>query len=329
MSTHDSALTTDPGAPRTMWAVTFHEIGEPADVLVEEEVAVPEPGPGQVRVRVLTVDVNPADWELCRGYLPGELPRGIGLDVAGIVDAVGEGVAGTRPGDLVFGTTDFVARPTAGVATHAVLDLWFPVPDGLDLDRAAALVMPLRTAAWTLDAMGVGEGTRLLVHGGGSTIGHAAVQIARRRGADVVATAGSTHAAALEGFGARVTSYGDGMAERVRALATGPFDAVLDASPTNPESLPQLVEIAGDPALVTTVSNHAQATELGAHSNLVPTGRPLTPLAELVPEYAALAAAGEFSLPVAATYPMDRWRDAMDLSVSGRARGKVVLRAQR
>ncbi len=310
-------------ATDTMRAVRFHGYGEPLDVLREEQVAVPAPPAGRIRVRVLAVGLNPADWALCRGFMAGDLPRGIGLDVAGTVDAIGQDVADVRVGDLVFGPPDFVGQPSAGVAGSAVLAHWFRVPDGLGVVEASVLTMPVQTAAWTLDAMGVGAGSTVVVHGAGGTVGFAAVQIARERGARVIATAGRTHASDLEAFGATVTSYGEGMVERVRAIASGPVD-VLDAAPPDPGSLPALVEIAGDPARVVTISNHEQARSVGARSNLDVITDP-TPLEVLVPPYAALAAEGGFRIPIARTFGFSAWRDAVALSLTGHARGKVVL----
>ena len=90
-----TGITGDAQAMRTL---CFHEYGEPADVLRLEEVAVPSPGAGQIRVRVHACGLNPADWALCRGLFPGNLPRGIGLDVSGTVEAIGEGVTVVRIG---------------------------------------------------------------------------------------------------------------------------------------------------------------------------------------------------------------------------------------
>src|ERR1700748_3824467 len=99
-------------------AIRFHETGEPLDVLREEQAQVPDPGAGTIRVRVAATGLNPADWELCRGFMPGALPRGIGYDVAGVVDAVGEGVdpGSVQINDVVFGTADFRGQPSAGAA---------------------------------------------------------------------------------------------------------------------------------------------------------------------------------------------------------------------
>jgi NADPH:quinone reductase-like Zn-dependent oxidoreductase len=112
--------------------------------------------------------------------------------------------------------------------------------------------------------MGVGSGTTLLVNGAGAMVGFAAVQIALRRGARVIAAAGSVFAAELTALGALVTPYGEGLAERVRDLAKGPVDLVLDAAPPNAGSIPELIAIAGEPHRVMTISNHDEARQHGA-----------------------------------------------------------------
>ena len=315
-------------------ALRFHELGEPLDVLRLERTEVPEPPAGAVRVRVLAAGLNPADWELCRGFMPAALPRGIGYDVAGVVDAVGDpgeggtpGLDGGQVGDVVFGTADLVGQRSCGAADAAVLTSWFRVPDGLDPVRAATLPMVVQTAVWTLDLLGVEPGTTLLVHGAGGMVGYAAVQVARQRGARVIATAGPTFAADLRNFGARVTPYGEGMPERVRTLNAGAdVDLVLDAPRPSPGVLPALIALTGgDPRRVVTISNHEEARRLGARVNVDELHAGLTPMTALLPEYAALAASGQFRLPIAATYPLQRWRDAVELSLAGNPHGKVVL----
>jgi NADPH:quinone reductase-like Zn-dependent oxidoreductase len=324
--------------------IRFHELGEPLDVLRQERIEIPDPPSGNVRVRVLATGLNPADWELCRGFMPGPLPRGIGYDVAGTVEAVGPDIAvldrstgadpepdggsvGVAVGDVVFGTTDFVGQPSAGAADVAILNNWFPVPDGLDPVQAATLPMVVQTAAWTLELMDLHPGATLLVHGAGGMVGYAAVQIALRRGARVIATAGPTFTADLQGFGARVTGYGGGMPARVRALTGGrDVDLVLDTPRPSPGTLPDLIALAGgDPRRVVTISNHAEARNLGARVNLDELRPGLTPPAVLLPQYALLAAQGAFRLPIAKSFPLEQWRDAVRLSLSGNPHGKVVL----
>ncbi|HVT69057.1 MAG TPA: alcohol dehydrogenase catalytic domain-containing protein, partial [Trebonia sp.] len=140
-----------------MRTLRFHEYGGPGDVLRLEEAEVPRPGPGQVRVAVRVCGLTPADWALCGGLFGGDLPRGIGLEVAGTVDALGDGVTGVRAGDEVFGPGPFTG-PTAGASEYALLDIWFPRPEGLDPAHAAALPMAVETAYRGLEQLGVKEG---------------------------------------------------------------------------------------------------------------------------------------------------------------------------
>ena len=307
-------------------AIRFHEFGEPLDVLKEEQTQIPDPGEGAIRVRVAATGLNPADWELCRGFMPGALPRGIGVDVSGTVDAIGDGVADVAVGDLVFGSSDFAAQPSAGAADFAILNLWFAVPTKLDAVDAAVLPMVLQTAQWTLDLMVVKSGETVLIHGAGGMVGYAAVQLAIRRGLRVLATAGPTFASDLEGFGAVVTPYGGGMVERVRSLAGGQIHQVLDVSRPNAGAIAALIEIAGDPKHVVTISNHDEARRQGARVNideLIAAGR--LPSSDFLADYAMLAAEGQFSIPVAKRFPLAEWRSAAELSLSGAPHGKVVL----
>src|ERR1700761_8030726 len=157
-------------ASSTMRTVRFHEYGEPGDVLHLETAAVPVPGPGRIRILVHACGLAPADWALCRGLFAGNLPRGIGIDVSGTVDAVGDGVTDVAPGDVVFGTSDWRGAPAAGASDRAIMDHWSPVPAGLNSRQAAALPMALETAYRSLAQLEPSAADTILIHGAGSTV---------------------------------------------------------------------------------------------------------------------------------------------------------------
>lgn len=321
----------------TMRALRLHAYGDPAEVLRLEEAPVPVPGPGQIRLRVATCGLNPADWALCRGLFARDLPRGVGLDVAGVVDAVGAGVADVSPGDAVLGPANYLDFGSAGAADYAVLDHWAAAPPGLDMIHAAALTMAVETAWRNIDWLGVAAGQTLVVNGGGTVIGFAAVQMGLMRGARVIATAGETYAERLRALGAEATPYGEGMVERVRAIAGGPADLVFDAAPLNlrPDLgppggvLPELIAVAGgDPRRVMTCADLMGAGALGVRNGLgeAPGGPGGTMLRyDVLGRFAQLAAEGRFSIPIARSFALADWREAMDISLTGRARGKLVL----
>ena len=329
-----SAPTSAAGAMRT---IRFHAYGEPADVLRLEEAAIPSPGPGAVRVRVHGCGLNPADWALCRGLFAGDLPRGVGLDVAGVVDAAGEGVAGVVIGDPVIGPANYVDYASAGASDYAILDRWTKVPPGLDLTQAASLPMVVETAFRSIDWLGVAADQTLLVNGAGTMVGFAAVQMALMRGARVIATAGETFAERLRALGAVVTAYGDGMVERVREIAGEAPDLIFDAAPVNlkPDIAPaggvlaDLVKIAGgDPRRVLTCVDFAGAAALGVRNGFGENpGGPGGALLryDVLGDFAQAVAEGRFSVPIARTFAIEEWRDAVDISLSGRAHGKLVI----
>jgi NADPH:quinone reductase-like Zn-dependent oxidoreductase len=151
-----------------MRTVRFHGFGEPPEVLRLEEVAIPEPGAGRIRIRVHACGLNPADWALCRGLFPGNLPRGIGLETSGMIDAIGEGVTDVAVDDPVLGMADFAGYANAGASDCAIMNVWTQVPSGLDLVEAAALPMAVETACRSIDILGVSAGHKFMVHGCGN-----------------------------------------------------------------------------------------------------------------------------------------------------------------
>lgn len=237
----------------------------------------------------------------------------------------------------------------AGAADFALLNVWAKIPAALDFADAAALPMAVETAYRSLDQLGVKAGSSLLVSGGGTTVGFAAVQVALSRGARVFATAGATYAERLRALGAKVTSYDPGIAERVLTLAGGPVDLALDTAPVNmsPTVQSALVElvraVGGDPKRVLTIADFAGAAKLGVRTSFDPDGAPVggseTPNLDagatektmrmvrydVLGEVAGLAAEGRFSIPIARKFPLEAWREAFDLLRTGQARGKLLL----
>ncbi len=302
--------------------VRFQTYGEPAEVLRLDETTLPGPADQRVRVKVQACGLNPADWALCRGLFAGSLPRGIGLEASGIVDAVGKDVTDVEIGQLVFGPVDFVNTSSAGASDYAILQHWTPVPEGLDAAHAAALPMAVAIAYGSLDCLGVEPGKTVLINGAGTTVGFAAVQISLMRGARVIATAGPTFADRLHAFGAVVTAYGEGLPERLSALLDKSPDLVLDVAPVS-GALPALVQIAGDPKRVMTISDFAAAKTLGVRSNLEEPGMRIR--YDVLREIADLAAEGRFSIPIARTFALDEWKTALSVSETQQARGKLIL----
>ena len=315
-----------------MKALQFDRFGSP-DVLVLRDVATPEPGAGQIRIAVRACGLNPADWANVAGLFADQLPpppRGPGLEISGVVDAVGRGVTGVEIGDRVFGPAPYDG-PTAGAAEHALMTTWARLPDGFTHEQAAALPMAADTALHALDDLGVRPGELLLVHGAGSTVGEAAVRLALHRGVRVIATAGSAKAAALREAGATVTGYGEGMSERVSALAAGRIDRALDATPTGgrPDrpgqtgpaggSLPALIELTGNPDLVLTISDFAGAAELGTRATYIDMRF------DLLDEIARLAGSGVLTVTIARTFALEAIQEAAELSRSGQPGGKLIL----
>jgi NADPH:quinone reductase-like Zn-dependent oxidoreductase len=298
-----------------MKAVQFSEFGGP-DVLEIVELPDPHPAAGQVRVRVRAAGINPIDWKVRSGAMGGDLPQTTGREVAGVVDEVGEGVTDVKAGDEVFGFAD----GGGGAAELALSSEYAPIPPSLDFAQAAALPVAVETAVRTLDALGVGSGTTVLINGAAGGVGSAAVQIARSRGARVIGTASEQNHEYLRSLGAEPTTYGEGLEQRVRELAPDGVDAALDAAGGG--ALPALVELTGSPDKVVTIADFLGAQETGAQfSGGMGTGRAVHALDEI----GDLIEAGGFTLPVAQTFPLDQVAEAHELSQRGHVRGKLVL----
>lgn len=177
-----------------MLAIRLHETGGP-DVLRCDAVPVPAPGPGELLIQVAAAGVNFIDTYHRAGLYPVPLPHTLGQEAAGVVSAVGPGVAGFRIGDRVASAkvTGAYAESALIPAAHAVV-----VPAGIDLRTAAAVMLQGLTAHYlSTDTFPLGPGHTALVHAGAGGVGLLLIQLARRRGARVLATVGSDAKAEL------------------------------------------------------------------------------------------------------------------------------------
>jgi NADPH:quinone reductase-like Zn-dependent oxidoreductase len=297
-----------------MKAVRFSKFGGP-EVLEIVDLPDPHPGPGQGRIAVRAAGVNPSDWKKREGLMDQQLPQTMGYEAAGVIDDLGEGVADVAVGDRVFG---FTAEEGAQ-AELAVLSYYAPISSSLDFPEAAALPAAVETATRALDQLGVRNGSTLLINGASGSVGSAAVQLAVARSVRVIGTASPANHEYLRALGAEPVAYGEGLVERVRALAPDGVDLALDVAGSG--VLPELIELAGDPEHVITVADFSGAREHGVRFSRGDTGRAVNALAEI----GELIESGRFSLPVARTFPLAEVADAHRASEPGHARGKVVL----
>ncbi len=297
-----------------MRAVRFHEFGGP-QVLTVEDVPDRHAGPREIRIRVQAASVNPVDWKIRAGYLsdvmPTTFPAITGSDATGVVDEIGAGVTGVEPGDRVFG----LGQGTA--AEHAVLTAWAHVPSTWTVEQAAAAGLVSATAIASLNALGDVSGKTVLIEGAAGGVGSAAVQIAAAQGATVIGTASEANHDFLRELGATPVTYGEGLAERVAAVAPAGVDAALDAAGSG--SLADIVDLVGAASRVVTVADFGAAalgvTLIAGNTNA----------AANLADASQLGEAGAFIPRVQTTYPLEKTADAHTHVQGGHTQGKVLI----
>ena len=296
-----------------MRAMAFGTYGGP-EVLIPTEVPEPHPGPGRVRVAVRAAGVNRIDSKYRSGAMTVKtLPYVPGVDVAGVVDELGEGVTGVAVGDEVFGAT-----PKGGYAEYAVLTAWAPKPAALSWTDAAALPLAAETAARALAAVDVRPGATVLVNGASGGVGGAVVQLAVARGLTVIGVAGPANHGYLEQLGATPVSYGEGLVDRVRRVAPDGVDVAVDVAGSG--VLPELIALTGDPSAVVSVADF-DAPAVGARVTSGAEGRRW----DVLPEVADLVTRGRWRVTVQQVHPLVEAAAAQAVSEQGHVRGKLVL----
>ncbi|HEY2878204.1 NADP-dependent oxidoreductase [Nocardioides sp.] len=296
--------------------------GGPENLAVEE-VDPGEPGPGQVRVSVRAAGVNPADVKRYRGPGdPARLPLVLGFEAAGVVTAVGPDTSHEAGEEVI------VYRVTGAYATDLVVDetALTPKPSSLDWPEAGGVLLTGATAWHTLEATGVTAGDTVLVHGATGGVGLPAVQLARLRGARILGTASERNHDLLRELGAQPVTYGDGLADRVRALAPDGIDVALDLVGTD-EAMDVSLALVADRARIATIANFERAPREGV--KLLGGGPGADPgddiRAAARAEIARLAGDGSLRVLVASTYPLDDAAEAHRQIATGHTTGKLVL----
>lgn len=307
-----------------MKAVQFHEVGGP-EVLQYGEIEQPVPAAGQVRLRVAASAYNAADNGMRAGFLPIpiQLPHVPGYDVSGTVDAIGEGVTGPTVGDAVIaflpmdrdgGAAEYVIAPAEAVVA---------APTSIPLADAAALPSVALTAWQALfDDGRLTAGQRLLVVGAGGVVGKYAVQLAKRAGAHVIATASPRSADAVRAAGADQVI--DHTATDLLVALDGQVDVLLNLAPIEPEQFAADVAAVRDGGVV--VSTTAFMATPGDESRGVRAATVFVlPNRERLTELVALVDDGALTVEVTRRIPLADLPALHAEGAAGRIAGKVIV----
>lgn len=306
--------------------------GEPDDVLQAVPTAACPPGKGEVAIQVRAAGVNHADYKRYSspeytqnaGQKPPDFPLSLGVEAAGVVTAVGEEATGPA-GSILVGDEVIAYRIIGGYADTVVAPATcvVPKPTRLSWEQAATLMLAGTTAAHTLAAVCARPGQTVLVHGAAGGVGLAVVQLAAIDGVRVIGTAGEKDFEALRGYGAEPVKYGDGLRERVAALASKGVDAAIDLVGTG-EAIDTSLALVANRSRIATIVAFRRAKEtgtqaLGGSPGQDATGVAIREAARL--RLTALAQAGAFEVKVSRRFPLAQAAEAHRLLAKGGSGG--------
>jgi NADPH:quinone reductase-like Zn-dependent oxidoreductase len=301
-----------------MKAAAFRLVGGPE---VMEVMSFPDPqaGPGQVRVRVKTAGVQHYDCGVRSGWTPQgvdiRLPQIPGNEFAGIVDQVGDGVTGLDIGSEVlgFGLLNCYAEYVVVGADQVVSK-----PGSMTWEEAGGLTGNGQGAYIAMKAIGIGPGDTVLIHGAAGSLGAFAVQLAKEWGATtIIGTASESNHDYVRSLGAIPITYGEGLVERVRALAPNGVDAAFDTA--GAEAVRASVDLVQDRNRICTFVAYDLIEELGLR--FIRGERSAARLAELVD----LHSKGKLRIHIRQTFPLEQVADAHKLIETRHGRGKIIL----
>ena len=307
-----------------MKAVRFHEFGGP-EVLRYEDVDRPRPAAAQVLIRVAATSFNPVDAAMRSGFLqqvfPIALPHTPGIDVAGTLAEIGEGVARWSVGEAVVG---FLPMTEDGASAEFVLapaELLTGAPTSIPLVDAAALPSASLSAWQALfEQADLKAGQRVLVNGAGGGVGGYALQLAKQAGATVIATASPRSRDAVEALGAdRIVDY---TATAVTEAISEPVEVVLNLVNAPESDLAGLTDLVSDGGvLVSTTSPAPDDPGRGVRAVRLFVRSDAGQLATIVERVDS----GELRVDVSERFPLSEIARVHELGEAGKFRGKVIL----
>jgi NADPH2:quinone reductase len=296
--------------------------------VVDDELA--DPGPGEVRIDVAAIGTNPIDVKRFGGMFgtdASQLPMPLGSELAGVVTAVGQNAHGPA-GPIAIGD-EVIAYPIAGAyATQVVApgSSVLPKPSTLSFEQASGLMVGGTTAVHALAVVGVSAGDTVVIHAAAGGVGQMAVQLAVGTGARVIGTASPASHDDLRALGAEPVAYGDGLLDRIVALAPEGVDAALDLIGSD-EALDVSVALVSDRSRIVTIAGFQRGFELGIKvvggSPGADPGTEIRGAARL--ELVRQAKAGRLTVRVARTFPLAEAAEALGELATGHAHGKIVL----
>ncbi|MFG2950537.1 NADP-dependent oxidoreductase [Streptomyces adustus] len=309
-----------------MKGISYSRYGGP-EVMAYGEVRDPKVGPDTVLVQVRAVGVNPVDWKCREGHLDGVLdavfPVIPGWDVSGVVVRPGPAVTEFLVGDEVMGYVreDFLSRGTLAEYVAAPVRTLARKPRALSFEQAAGLPLAGLTAYQVLTkALEVKRGETLLVHAAAGGVGSIAVQLGRHLGARVIGTASEANHDYVRGLGGEPVEYGEGLAQRVRALVPDGVDAVFDT--VGGETTRASANLLAPEGRLASIADPDVVAYGGRYCFVRPDAEDLRKLAELAEQ-------GVLSVHVSRTFPLEQAAQAYRLNQEGRTRGKIVVTVDR
>jgi NADPH:quinone reductase-like Zn-dependent oxidoreductase len=300
-------------------AFGYRSNGTP-DVQEFLDLDMPSPFGGELLVQVHAAGVNPVDWKIRSGAYgatpPDKLPTVFGFEASGVVRAVGQDVEGFAVGDEVFGSV----APGSGTWAEFTLltaDGTAHKPPHVSFTDAATLSVAGATAYDGVTQLELKPGQTLLINGSSGGVGVAAAQIARDLDIFVIGTASAPKQALVESLDATFVAYGDGVADRIRALMPDGVDAIFDLA--GGDGLRAVAELVADKTKLISAADGVTAAELGGHAIVREYGRGVLDL------LAAMVGDGKLDPHVEDAVPLDRAADALAAIEGGHAKGKVVI----